>query len=168
MLEVTFQLGHCTGDRPSCFHFSLSGSAVWAPELPASLPHAGPSPSRGHRREVTFQSVPVNENLLSASYEPSQRSLLGGVGTDNSGAVQSSPLHACQNARWGPFNLASAASPFHQPRALGLGSAGPHHAASVLCSCVCSGCPLPGILQAAPKPPKVPETSPPALPFFMP
>lgn len=117
MLEVTFQLGHCTGDRPSCFHFSLSGSAVWALELPASLPHAGPSPSRGHRREVTFQSVPVNENLLSASYEPSRRLLLGGVGTDNSGAVQSSPLHACQNARRGPFNLASAASPLHQPRA---------------------------------------------------
>lgn len=76
----TFQPGHCAGDRSSWFHFSLSGSAVRGPELLASLPHAGPSPSRGHRREVTLQSVPVNENLLSVSCEPSQGSLLGGVG----------------------------------------------------------------------------------------
>lgn len=82
--------------------------------LPAALPHAGPSPSRGHRREVTLQSVPVNENLLSVSCEPSRGWLLGGVGTDNTGARPEPPFASLPKAHRGPFNLLSAASPLPQ------------------------------------------------------
>lgn len=50
VFRVTFQLGH-----------SLSSLAE-----ECGFPALALLPGRGHRREVTFGSVPVNENLLSA------------------------------------------------------------------------------------------------------
>lgn len=57
-------------------------SAVWDAVLLASLPHTGLSPlAEATAWEVTFLSVPVNENLLSSSSEPS-RVLAAGRCTD--------------------------------------------------------------------------------------
>lgn len=49
MFRVTFQLGHSLSSLAEC-----------------GFPTLALLPGRGHRREVTFGSVPVNENLLSA------------------------------------------------------------------------------------------------------
>lgn len=79
-----------------------------------------------------LQSVPVNENLSSASSEPSLHWMLGGIQRDNTGAH-------LPKLRWGPFNLLQ----FLPPLASSLAPAGQNHRRSSAWSypCLFSGCP---------------------------
>lgn len=120
VFEVTFQPGGCAADLPTHFNFFPPWRlrSPWPGQVqPASTagftsPHWPFSPpgTQATAWEVTFLSVPVNENLSSASpLKPASCSLPGGVQTDETGAHPTAALGGCQCALGGPFNLASAA-----------------------------------------------------------